>query len=83
MPLPPAARLLLTALETPPLELRRQIVLHVADAEIAEGLQQWPGTRSFIQMRLGPTALAVAEKDVDALTERLGELGIRLMHGEG
>ena len=37
----------------------------------------------FIQMRLGPTALAVADRDVAALTERLQELGIRVTHGEG
>jgi hypothetical protein len=83
MPLPPAARLLLTAIETPPVELRRQIVLHVADAAIADGLQQWPATRTLIQARLGPTALAVAAKDVDTLTLRLTELGIRLIHGDG
>jgi Helicase conserved C-terminal domain len=76
--LSPAARLLLTGVELPPPELRRQLVLHVGDAVTADGLQQWPGTRALIQMRLGPTALAVAEEDVDLLAERLRELGIRL-----
>ncbi len=76
--LPPAARLLLTAAETPSPELRREVVLHVADAEIADGLAQWPGTAAFIAARLGPTALAVAESDLTALVERLRELGIRV-----
>jgi hypothetical protein len=74
--LPPAARLLLTAVETPPIELRREVVLHVADPLIADGLQQWPTTRGLIRARLGPAALAVADKDVELLTERLRELGI-------
>jgi hypothetical protein len=78
MPLPAAGRLLLNAAETPAPELRREIVLHVASAEIADGLQQWPGTRALIQGRLGPTALAVAESDMAALAERLAELGIRV-----
>src|SRR5207302_10939800 len=77
-PLSPAARLLLTGVETPPPELRRQIVLHVADEQIADGLQQWPGTRALIQARLGPTALAVAEEDLGTLSQRLAEVGIRL-----
>jgi hypothetical protein len=74
--LPPAARLLLTAMDTPPVELRREIVLHVTEPQIADGLQQWPGTRTLIQVRLGPTAFVVAEKDVEVLSERLRELGI-------
>ena len=73
-----AARLLLAGPETPAPEVHRQVVLHVADPMIADGLQQWPGTRSLIQARLGPTALAVAEEDVAALTERLSEIGIRI-----
>jgi hypothetical protein len=81
-PLSPAGRLLLSAADTPPPALRRQLVLHVADPQIADGLQQWPATRDLVQVRLGPTALAVAEDDVAALTERLGELAVRLVDGE-
>lgn len=73
-PATPAARLLFAGPDAPAPELRRQLVLHVATAELADGLQQWPGTRSLIQARLGPTALAVAEEDVPVLTERLQEL---------
>jgi hypothetical protein len=75
-PLSPAARLLLTAADLPPPALRRQVVLHVANPEIADGLQQWPATRPLIQARLGATALAVAEEDVERLRERLSEIGI-------
>jgi hypothetical protein len=75
-PLSPAARLLLTGSLAPPVELKRQLVLHVATPEVADGLMQWPGTRAFIEGRLGPTALAVAEEHVDELRQRLGALGV-------
>ncbi len=76
--LPPAARLLFSGADVPRPELRRQVVLHVASAEIADGLEQWPATRPLIQARLGPAALAVAEDDVAALTAQLAALGIGL-----
>jgi hypothetical protein len=81
-PLTAAARLLLTGPETPPLELRRQLVLFVPNAVIADGVMEWPGTRSLVQARLGPTALAVAEEDVAALTERLREVGVNVAAAE-
>ncbi len=77
-PLTPAARLLFAGPETEPLELRRQLVLYVGSEEVAAGLEQWPGTRSLILNRVGPTALVVAEENLPLLTERLQELGIRL-----
>lgn len=72
----PAARLLLTRTLLPPVELRRQLVLHVGTPEVADGLLQWPETRELIQDRLGPTALAVAEENVEELQKRLGSLGL-------
>jgi hypothetical protein len=78
LPISPAARLLFTAPETMPVELHRQLVLHVGDAAIADGLQQWPATRALIIARLGPAALVVAEENVETLTERLKELGVQM-----
>jgi hypothetical protein len=83
LPLAPAARLLFSGAEVPSAELRRQLVLHVPAADLADGLMQWPATAGLIQARLGPTALAVAEADAPRLRERLEELGLRLVHGEG
>ena len=77
-PMSAAARLLLEGPEKPPPVLRREIVLQVADPALADGLQQWPATRSLIQARLGPTALVVAEGDVAAFMERLKEIGIQI-----
>jgi hypothetical protein len=75
-PLSPAARLLLTAADTPPLDMQRQWILHVASPDIADGLQQWPGTRSLIHSRLGPMALVVDQEHVGVLEERLRGLAI-------
>ncbi len=77
-PLPPAARLLMTAGQAGPPRLQRHLVLHVADPEVADGLLQWPETRGLIEARLGPTALAVAEDQVESLRQRLRDAGISL-----
>ena len=73
---PPAARLLMAGAETSPAHFQRHLVLHVAAEETADGLTQWPETRELIAARLGPTALAVAEEQADALRVRLKELGL-------
>jgi hypothetical protein len=78
-PLPPAARLLLTASQTEPPQLRRHVVLHVASAELADGLMQWPPTRPLIAERLGPTALVVDEEHIAVLRQRLAEAGITVV----
>jgi len=75
-PLSPAGRLLLTGALLPPPEFRKQLVLHIPTADIADGLLQWPGTRDLIEARLGPTALAVAEEHLDALRQMLRALGL-------
>jgi hypothetical protein len=76
--LSPAARLLLTAGQLSSAQLRRQLVLHVAASEVADGLQQWPSTRRLIEERLGPTTLAVAEQNVEELRQRLQSLGLNV-----
>src|SRR5262249_56398167 len=77
-PVSPAARLLLAAgAQTAPV-LRAALVLHVATPELADGLMQWPATRALIAERLGPTALAVREANVDALKERLDQIDMSL-----
>jgi hypothetical protein len=77
-PLPPAARLLMTAGEMDAPCLRRYLVLQVADEELADGLVQWPQTSELIEERLGPTALVVSEENVERLYERLHAAGILL-----
>ncbi len=42
----------------------------------ADGLMQWPGTHTYFQGRLGPTAIVVAENDVEPLAQVLRDLGI-------
>jgi hypothetical protein len=76
--LSPAARLLLTAPVTAAPQLHPALVLQVPTAEMADGLLQWPGTRGLLQDRLGPTALVIAEEDVEAFCERLAVLGMKV-----
>src|SRR5262249_48117765 len=45
LPISAAARLLMTGPAAAPVELRRRLVLHVGNENLADGLQQWPGTR--------------------------------------
>jgi hypothetical protein len=78
-PLSPAARLLLAGAQAPAPKVKRHLVLHVATPELADGLVQWPDTRALIDERLGPTALAVAEKDAARLRELLRGLGMDLL----
>jgi hypothetical protein len=67
-------------LELPPVEMQRQLVLHVGSEAVADGLQQWPSTRELLIGRLGPAALVVAEQNVDILAERLKDLGIKMRY---
>src|SRR5262249_31784314 len=78
-PASPAAALLFSASEQPPVELGRRLVLEVATGDVADGLMQWPATAALIERRLGPTALAVAEENASALAALLRELGIHLL----
>ena len=77
-PMPPAARLLMAGAQAPPARFRRHLVLHTADEETADGLMQWPETRELIAERLGPTALAVEEEQVEELRRRLKVVGVAL-----
>jgi hypothetical protein len=76
--LPPAVLLLLTGSEEPPPSVRREVVLHLASEQLADGLLQWPPTRALIAARLGPTTLSVEEANVAALRKQLAEAGIGL-----
>jgi hypothetical protein len=79
LPISAAVQLLISGPDVAPVELRRRLVLHVGNEHLADGLQQWPGTRDLIAGRLGPAVLVVEEAHVAALTQRLQELGVKLM----
>jgi len=61
-----------------PYELKELVVLQVPTSEVADGLTQWPQTRSLIARRLGPTALAVPSEHVKLLCEKLAALGVKI-----
>lgn len=73
----PAARLLMTASEVPVPQLKKYLVMEVASRELAEGLLQWPATGALIESRLGPTALVIAEANVEKLREQMVALGMK------
>jgi hypothetical protein len=78
LPISAAALLLMSGPDTAPVELRRRLVVHVANEHLGDGLAQWPGTRDLILARLGPTALVVDEAAAATLAERLKELGVNV-----
>jgi hypothetical protein len=78
MPISAAAQLLITGPDAAPVELRRQLILHVGNEHLADGLQQWPATRALIVGRLGPTALIIEENNITTLLERLKQVGVQM-----
>ena len=78
-PLPAAARLLMAGDQMPPSHFQKHLVLHVPNAETADGLMQWPETRELIAARLGPAALAVTEENAEELRRRLKAVGLGLL----
>ena len=71
-PLSPAGRLLLIGPQSPPPVAARLLVVRFSTPELADGAMQWPETRGLIAERLGPTAIAVAEENLEALSESVG-----------
>jgi hypothetical protein len=76
----PAVKLLLRSALTPPttLKARRMLVLTTPLPELIDGLLQHPATCPFLGDRLGPTAVAMPEDQLEALRGVLKELGIEL-----
>ena len=68
----------MTGGQSPPAHLRRHLVLQLPSPELADGLIQWPLTRSLIEERVGPAAVVVAEENVAPLRERLQTIGLPL-----
>ena len=79
LPISAAAQLLMSGPDTAAVELRRLLVLRVGNEHLADGLQQWPGTRPLIRARLGPTTLVVDEADVPVFVEHLKEIGVKVL----
>jgi hypothetical protein len=79
-PPPPAIRLLLRSTSPAPtvLKTRRMIVLSTPSPELLDGLIQHPATRPLLGDRLGPTAAAVPEDQIDALRDVLRSLNVEL-----
>jgi hypothetical protein len=72
----PACRLLLAPALAGPVQAQPLLVLRVASPDIADGLWQWPETRTLLVDRLGPTALVIADGQAPELLRRLKALGV-------
>jgi hypothetical protein len=77
-PLSAAGRLLLLGSQLPPPHAQRLLVIKLPTTELADGVVQWPGTRTLIAERLGPLAVVVAEENFEALTAALAEVGVKV-----
>lgn len=76
--IPAAGRMFLSGPTVPASLATKRLVLQVPNAEIADGLMQWPTTKACIEDRLGLTALAVDEAKLAPLKEVLESLGIKV-----
>ncbi|HJZ58890.1 MAG TPA: hypothetical protein VKE74_28360, partial [Gemmataceae bacterium] len=77
-PLSPAGRLFLLGPQLPPPSVSRLLVVHLPTAEIADGVMQWPDTRSLVADRLGPTAVVVDEENLEAFRTLLAGIGVMI-----
>jgi hypothetical protein len=77
-PLSPAGRLLLLGAQLPTPQVARLLVVKLPTPEIADGVVQWPGTRSLVAERLGPLAVVVEEGNFEAFRAALAEVGVRV-----
>jgi hypothetical protein len=78
LPLTAAGQLLLQGAEGKSVKLRERLVLDVGSERIADGLLQWPQTRSLIEERLGTSTLAISREHWPALRDRMQSLGIQV-----
>ncbi len=76
--LPPALRLFAPNPQAPGPTVGRHTVVHLPTPDMADGLTQWPPAAELVGERLGPTAVAVADENVEALRAVLAGLGITL-----
>jgi hypothetical protein len=79
-PLSPAGRLLVVGRGVPPLTSSTLTIVRVANAELADGLAQWPQTSQWIVERLGPTAFVVAAANLPQFELSVQQLGITMMN---
>jgi hypothetical protein len=71
-----AGRLFLVGSRLEPPAADRLTVVRFPTPEATDGVMQWPETRALVAERLGPTAVVVADDQLDALRRVLGEIGV-------
>jgi hypothetical protein len=76
--LSPAGRLFLVGPVLPPPAVGVRLVVEFANADVTDGVMQWPDTRSLVAQRLGPLAVAVDEANLEAFRAALQEVGVTI-----
>lgn len=77
-----AAKLLWSDRPISQVQLESLLMLRVADDTQADGLWQWPESRSLLHERLGPTVFHVLADQVTPLRHKLAEIGLQLVGGQ-
>jgi hypothetical protein len=77
-PLSAAGRLFLLGPQLPAPVASRILVVHFPTPEVADGVMQWPAARALVGQRLGPTAIAVDEENLEVLRAVLAEAGVTI-----
>jgi hypothetical protein len=82
-PLPPAGRLFVVGPGVSPPTAARLIVVQFPTAELTDGVVQWPATAAFVERRLGPAAVVVADEQLAEFRDVLREIGISVQLSVG
>ncbi|HEY1188567.1 MAG TPA: helicase-associated domain-containing protein, partial [Gemmata sp.] len=78
-PLSAAGRLLLLGWQQPAPQAVRLLVVRLPNAEVADGLVQWPETRALVAERLGPLTVSVSEEQFELFRAALLGLGMNVL----
>ena len=76
--LSPAGRLFLVGPVLPAPTVGVRLVVEFANPDVADGVMQWPDTRSLVAQRLGPLAVTIDEANLDAFRAALAEAGVTI-----
>ncbi len=81
--LSPAARLIYPRDTVTECNAEPKLVVFLPSEEVTDGILQWPRTRAWIESRLGPTTISLAENHLDELRLVLETLGMVITWASG
>ena len=60
----------------------RRLVIQLPTQLVTDGVLQWPTTGRYVEERLGPTALVIADENLSAFQRELKGIGVELESGD-